>query len=98
LIIGVSDECRNDDNFAVIVAVSHWQSTIGRSKVAVSEYSFQDAKMVERRSELNRRYHRKKKLAKLKAKLHAAKDSREKEHILKKIRTLSPLWQEPTPA
>jgi hypothetical protein len=54
--------------------------------------------MVERRSELNRRYHRKKKLAKLKAKLHVAKDSREKEHILKKIHALSPLWREPKPA
>jgi hypothetical protein len=51
--------------------------------------------MVERRSELNRRYHRKKKLAKLKSKLAAAKDSREKEHILKKIHIISPLWQEP---
>jgi hypothetical protein len=54
--------------------------------------------MVERRSELNRRYHRKKKLAKLKAKLHHAKDAREKEHILKKIHLLSPLWKEPAPA
>jgi hypothetical protein len=54
--------------------------------------------MVERRSELNRRYHRKKKLSKLKAKLHHAKDAREKEHILKKIHLLSPLWKEPAQA
>jgi len=54
--------------------------------------------MVERRSELNRRYQRKKKLAKLKAKLHAAKDSRERDHILKKIHTISPMWKEPTNA
>ena len=54
--------------------------------------------MVERRSELNRRYQRKKKLAKLKAKLHAAKDSRERDHILKKIHAISPMWKEPTHA
>jgi hypothetical protein len=54
--------------------------------------------MVERRSELNRRYGRKKKLAKLKAKLRAAKDGREKEHILKKIHLISPLWKEPAEA
>jgi hypothetical protein len=54
--------------------------------------------MVERRTELNRRYHRKKKLAKLKARLAAAKDSREKEAILKKIHVISPWWQEPVPS
>jgi hypothetical protein len=54
--------------------------------------------MVERRSELNRRYHRKKKLAKLKSKLQAAKDGREKDQILKKIRILSPWWAPPQPA
>jgi hypothetical protein len=51
--------------------------------------------MVERKSELKRRYHRKKKMAKLKAKLAAAKDGREKEAILRKIHILSPWWQEP---
>jgi hypothetical protein len=51
--------------------------------------------MVERRSELNRRYHRKKKMAKLKARLSDAKSNSERETILKKIRTLSPWWQEP---
>jgi hypothetical protein len=50
--------------------------------------------MVERRSELNRRYHRKKKLARLKAKLAAAKDGRERETILKKIHRISPWWAE----
>jgi hypothetical protein len=54
--------------------------------------------MVERRSELNRRYGRKKKLAKLKAKLRVAKDGREKEHLLKKIHVISPLWKEPAEA
>jgi hypothetical protein len=49
--------------------------------------------MVERRIELNRRYHRKKKMAKLKERLAAAKDGREKEHILKKIHALSPWWK-----
>ena len=52
--------------------------------------------MVERRTELNRRYHRKNKMKKLKAKLAAAKDSREREKILGKIHKLSPWWQEPT--
>jgi hypothetical protein len=51
--------------------------------------------MVERRSELNRRYHRKKKLAKLKTRLADAKNNSEREAILKKIRILSPWWQEP---
>ena len=50
--------------------------------------------MVERRKELNQRYHRKKKLAKLKAKLAAAKDGREKDTILKKIHRISPWWGE----
>jgi hypothetical protein len=48
--------------------------------------------MVERKMELKRRYHRKKKMAKLKAKYAAAKEGREKEHILQKIRALSPMW------
>jgi hypothetical protein len=54
--------------------------------------------MVERRIELNRRYHRKRKMAKLKAKLAAAKDNREREHILQKIRRISPWWTEPATA
>jgi hypothetical protein len=52
--------------------------------------------MVERRIELNRRYQRKKKLAKLKAKLAVAKDGREKDAILKKIHVISPWWKEAT--
>jgi len=51
--------------------------------------------MVERRIELNRRYHRKKKLAKLKAKLATAKDGRDRDNILRKIHLLSPWWTEP---
>ncbi len=54
--------------------------------------------MVERRSELKRRYHRKHKMAKLKARLAAAKDGREKEQILRKIHILSPWWSEPVAA
>lgn len=54
--------------------------------------------MVERRKELDQRYHRKKKMAKLKAKLAAAKDAREREPILKKIKRISPWWTEPKPA
>jgi hypothetical protein len=54
--------------------------------------------MVERRSELKRRYHRKAKMAKLKVKLAAAKDGRDKDAILKKIHVLSPWWTEPAKA
>ncbi len=57
--------------------------------------------MVERRSELNRRYQRKKKMKKLKAKLAkatAGRDSRERDKVLAKIRVISPWWKEPAPA
>jgi hypothetical protein len=53
------------------------------------------ADMVERKTELKRRYHRKKKLSKLKKKLATAKDGREKDAVLKKIHVVSPFWQEP---
>ena len=53
--------------------------------------------MVERRSELKRRYHRKDKMRKLKRRLAVAKDTRERDNILRKIRLLSPLWVEPKP-
>jgi hypothetical protein len=53
--------------------------------------------MVERRMELKRRYHRKKKMAKLKARLAIVKSNSERETILKKIHALSPWWQEPAP-
>ena len=51
--------------------------------------------MVERRSELNRRYHRKHKLRKLKSRLATAKEGREKDNILRKIHLLSPMWKPP---
>jgi hypothetical protein len=54
--------------------------------------------MVERRRELDARYHRKKKLSKLKDKLAKAKDSREKESVIKKIHKISPWWAEPKKA
>jgi hypothetical protein len=54
--------------------------------------------MVERRKELSRRYHRKEKIAKLKAKLAKAKDGREKDNILRKIHLLSPFWTPPAKA
>jgi hypothetical protein len=54
--------------------------------------------MVERKIELKRRQHRKKKMAKLKARLAAAKDHRERETILHKIHVLSPWWKEPQAA
>ena len=54
--------------------------------------------MVERRKELDARYQRKKKLAKLKAKLATAKDGRERDTVLKKIHRISPWWTEPKPA
>jgi hypothetical protein len=53
--------------------------------------------MVERRIELNRRYHRKKKMTKLKAKLAQAKDARERDIIVAKIHILSPWWEMPDP-
>jgi hypothetical protein len=52
--------------------------------------------MVERKSELKRRRHRRQKLFKLKARLAAAKDARERDHILRKIHSLSPWWEEPS--
>jgi hypothetical protein len=51
--------------------------------------------MVERKTELKRRQHRKQKMFKLKAKLAAAKDPHAKEQILAKIHRLSPWWTEP---
>ena len=54
--------------------------------------------MVERKIELKRRYHRKEKMRKLKAKLAIAKEGREKDGVLQKIRRISPLWHEPKPA
>jgi len=51
--------------------------------------------MVERRIELNRRYHRKEKMRKLKTKLANAKNDQDRTAILQKIRRLSPDWQEP---
>lgn len=51
--------------------------------------------MVERRKELDARYQRKQKMAKLKAKLAAAKDGRDRDAILKKIHRISPWWTEP---
>lgn len=50
--------------------------------------------MVERKIELKRRQHRKMKMFKLKTKLAAAKDGRDKENLLKKIHMLSPWWKE----
>ncbi|HLW68359.1 MAG TPA: DUF6800 family protein [Gemmataceae bacterium] len=51
--------------------------------------------MVERRSELTRRYHRKKKMLKLKRKLALAQTEPDKAKVLKKIQALSPEWKEP---
>ena len=49
--------------------------------------------MVERRIELDRRYRRKAKMTKLKAKLAHAKDDKEKDKVLTKIRAISPWWE-----
>ncbi len=54
--------------------------------------------MVERRIELGRQRARRKKMFKLKAKLAAAKDNREREQVLQKIHRISPWWKEPKPA
>ena len=53
--------------------------------------------MVERRSELTRRYHRKKKMHKLKAKLARSTSESDRQTIIAKIKRLSPDWK-PTPA
>lgn len=49
--------------------------------------------MVERRIELDRRYHRKKKMRLLKLKLQTA-TGEEREKLLYKIKRLSPFWTE----
>lgn len=49
---------------------------------------------VERQIELGRRYHRKKKMAKLKAKLETATGT-DRDKVLYKIRRISPFWTEP---
>jgi len=49
--------------------------------------------MIERQQELRRRYHRKKKMFKLKAKLVVA-TGEDREKILYKIKRLSPWWTE----
>jgi hypothetical protein len=54
--------------------------------------------MVERKMELKRRRHRRQKLFKLKARLARAKDSRERDEVLRKIHVLSPWWAEPKAA
>ena len=54
--------------------------------------------MGERKSELKRRRHRRKKLLKLKSRLGTAKDGRERDNLLHKIHVLSPLWVEPKAA
>jgi hypothetical protein len=54
--------------------------------------------MVERKMELRRNRCRKKKLLKLKARLARAKNSGERELVLKKIHRISPFWKEPVAA
>jgi hypothetical protein len=49
--------------------------------------------MVERRIELTRRYHRKKKMLKLKARLAAAANEGERQKVVAKILRLSPDWK-----
>jgi hypothetical protein len=57
--------------------------------------------MVEKKAELRRKRARQKKLLKLKGKLAKAKNSGEKDTVLKKIHRISPWWKEsvqPKPA
>jgi hypothetical protein len=49
--------------------------------------------MVERRIELDRRYQRKKKMAKLKKKLSMVTNEADKEKLLAKIHVISPAWK-----
>jgi hypothetical protein len=50
--------------------------------------------MVEKKSELKRRRHRRAKILKLKSRLAMAKDGKDRELIVKKIRRISPMWTE----
>ena len=54
--------------------------------------------MVERKIELRRRRARTKKMDKLKGKLARAKDGKDRDAVLAKIRRISPWWQEPAAA
>ena len=54
--------------------------------------------MVERKIELRRKRARRKKLLKLKDRLARAKNSGERETVLKKIHRISPFWQAPKAA
>lgn len=54
--------------------------------------------MVERKIELRRRRRRAAKLGKLKVKLAQAKDGKERDLVLAKIRRISPWWQPPAAA
>jgi hypothetical protein len=54
--------------------------------------------MVERKIELRRRRTRTKKMRKLKTRLAQAKDGRDREAVLQKIKRLSPWWKEPAKA
>ena len=54
--------------------------------------------MVEKKIELRRRRTRIKKMRKLKTRLALAKDGRERDHVLQKIKRVSPLWKEPAKA
>jgi Family of unknown function (DUF6800) len=60
-----------------------------------SDLNEETAAMVEKKIELRRRRARGKKLAKLKDKLAAAKDGKDKDAVLVKIRRISPWWQAP---
>lgn len=51
--------------------------------------------MVEKKIELRRRQARKKKLRKLKNKLSAAKEGKDRDTVLGKIHVISPWWKEP---
>jgi hypothetical protein len=61
----------------------------------ISDLDEDTAAMVEKKIELRRRRARGKKLAKLKDKLAAAKDGKDKDTVLAKIHRISPWWQIP---
>ena len=54
--------------------------------------------MVEKKIELRRRRARAKKMDKLKGKLAAAKEGKDKDAVLAKIKRISPWWTEPVAA
>src|SRR5262249_8348920 len=90
-----SDKCRHADGGSDILhAAVVWPTALSSDTIAVTTSSHERvSEMVERRSELKRRYHRKKKMAKLKKKLETVTVESKKTKPLYKIHCISPEWK-----